>query len=229
MFQVGKWFPLYSAFEMQCSISSCSNWKALRGSRDGTRIQCEANTVIKHSFHIHLCSNIPYTDATEKEIAFQYEEHLKGSARCVFLAAKPVGAETNTIHVKVVLLEFYGGGVYRKLSDMAIAPKLHAIQTDHTFRIATMDFEHDAPYETLLWTDWTAERRFKKQREENSVHGDLRRKRVLVGSDGTVKLVDFDWAGEHASFDGLWNFTRKLTGIEILVEDSSTFNMMNAW
>ena len=29
------------------------------------------------------------------------------------------------------------------------------------------------------------------------------RKNVLVGSDGAVKLVDFDWAGEHASFDSL--------------------------
>ena len=38
-----------------------------------------------------------------------------------------------------------------------------------------------------------------KLREEDSVHGDVRWNNLLVCSDDTVKLIDFDWAGKHAS------------------------------
>lgn len=140
-----------------------------------------------------------YTDATGREVLFQYEACLKGSVGAVFLA-KTEGAEDSDIIVKFV--ELYGEEVHDLLSDKKMAPKLHAVEKTHTFTMVVMDFEPDArmwdPDEHGVDNDKKSQLRniLLKLKEKNFVHGDLRRSNLLVCSDGTVKLIDFDWAGQ---------------------------------
>ena len=121
----------------------------------------------------------------------------------MFFLAKPEGADANAIIVKFV--ECYGDEVHRKLSDLAMAPKLHAIQTAHTFKMVVMDFEQGAHTWDPFVDGVDKGKRIQLQnilgklKEENFVHGDLRRNNLLVCSDGDVKLIDFAWACQHAS------------------------------
>lgn len=142
-----------------------------------------------------------YIDATGTEVSFEYETCLKGSDSSVFLA-KTERADAVDILVKFV--EFYGDEVHRKLSGVEMAPKLHAVEKAHMFKMVVMDFEPDAQ----KWDPGVdgvdhgkkiqLQNILKKLKEENFVHGDLRRSNLLVCRDGTVKLIDFDWAGQSA-------------------------------
>ena len=86
-----------------------------------------------------------------------------------------------------------------------MAPKLHAVIDSHTFKMVVMDFEADARLWDPIVDGVDDEKKIqlqnilKKLEQEDFVHGDLRRDNLLVCSDGTVKLIDFDWAGGNAS------------------------------
>ena len=140
-----------------------------------------------------------YNDAAGTEVSFEYEAFLKGSGGSVLLA-KTERANVSDIIVKFV--EFYGEEVHKKLSDEEMAPKLHAVEKASMFKMVVMDFEPDArmwdPRVDGVDDDKKSQLQniVQKLKEGNFVHGDLRRNNLLVCSDDTVKLIDFDWAGQ---------------------------------
>jgi serine/threonine protein kinase len=54
---------------------------------------------------------------------------------------------------------------------------------------------------------------------ERMVHGDIRNTNLLVGPDGDIKLIDFDWAGEIGKVRYLMNVNRSTVGRPSIVSD----------
>jgi hypothetical protein len=141
-------------------------------------------------------------DANGTEVRFAYKERLD-----IYTTGSLFLAETdNNADIIVKFVEIYGEDVHRKLFDMDMAPKLYAVEkTAHSFQMVVMHFEPDA----RMWdpavdgVDDTKKTRLKNILEalkrDDFVHGDLRCNNLLVCSDGTVKLIDFDWAGKVGS------------------------------
>ena len=143
-----------------------------------------------------------YTDSNGAQVSFTYVRCMKARAGSVFVAKSEESSGANLI---VKFVESYGEDVHRKLSDAAMAPRLHAIETAHTFRMVVMDFENNARIWDPVLDSKDSEKTVQLQsiltklKEGNFVHGDLRPNNLLVCSDGTVKLIDFDWAGQDGS------------------------------
>jgi len=146
-------------------------------------------------------------------VKFKYVGFLENCPDCITLRAR-----TETMPVQDIVVKFvdrYGQRAHQVLADQDLAPKLLYCGSPHlhkdepsyqsifmvvmeyvdgnTFAVAKQNMS-----EGLVKTVQSAVRKALEVLHSNSlVFGDLRPPNVMIASDGKVKLIDFNWAGEE--------------------------------
>ena len=114
-------------------------------------------------------------------------------------------ATYNGANVIVKFCERYGDNVHQLLAAEGLAPNLIHFTKVARFFVVVMDEVQGQCIDEYLrmHSDQSADigSQLKKavtaMTSKNFCHGDLRPCNILVQPDGTIKILDFDWAGEH--------------------------------
>ena len=125
------------------------------------------------------------------EYSLKYTRNIQNE---VFIAERHCGMERKG-DVVVKFVRRYGIDVHRCLSEVSQAPEIfefrelpgewYVIVMDKINGVDSMDGRHIVALRKVLDT----------LRDNNFVHGDLRRQNIIFLEDGTVRIIDFDWAG----------------------------------
>ncbi|RDX42866.1 hypothetical protein OH76DRAFT_1410738 [Lentinus brumalis] len=157
-----------------------------------------------------------YRDGASSQIVrFEYEAYLAGNQpSCLVFLATTVPSNDDSDPPRKIVVKFverYGEAAHRLLAERNMAPALLyygdifpedpiASRGCGSLRMVVMEYFEGRPatYNDLAALK-AAEQAIKVLHNEHIVHGDVRFPNILVGPDGTMKLIDFDWAGEEGT------------------------------
>lgn len=140
-------------------------------------------------------------DVAEGPVSFTYLRALGGSSRGATFEARTIAGS----RIVVKFAERYGKSAHIAMAEAGYAPNLifcGPVWPNAPTRglMIVMEFVEGV---TVARTRKLSEASRGSLREalcsmhaRGYVHGDFRGPNIIVGSDGTVKVIDFDWAGE---------------------------------
>jgi len=147
-----------------------------------------------------------YTDKHGHDVKFKYVAYLEHGSDCVTLRAQTETEPPQDIVVKFV--ERYSERAHRMLAGQGLAPQLEyygPLQPYGSPYLVVMAYIHGHTF-TLAKSKMNEgmvgivkseiKRALTLLHDHGLVFGDLRPPNVMITKEITVKLIDFDWAGE---------------------------------
>jgi serine/threonine protein kinase len=148
-------------------------------------------------------------------IDFEYQGFLEDDPSCLAIRARTCTELPRDIVVKFV--DRYGERAHRVLAEEGLAPKIlycgsprledsEGQPSYHSLLMVVMEYVNGEPLfsaklgantETLQRVRDEVRRALDLLHSKGLVFGDLRPPNVMVTNATEVKLIDFDWAGEH--------------------------------
>jgi serine/threonine protein kinase len=149
-----------------------------------------------------------YLDEASSIITFDYIQPLEIESTCITFLARTTSGTVKSIVVKFV--QRYGEDAHRLLAKENLAPELfyygHIGVQDEApsyghLRMVVMEYIDGDTLDKAKRIPRTSRDQIRRAldllHQSGYVFGDLRQPNVMITKNQEIKLIDFDWAGEH--------------------------------